>query len=317
MNGAKRETKEKHVTKLINRKAKDTVFEDFFSRTENLFALYKALYPEDKEAKEEDLELVSIRNILTQGIYNDLGFIVKDRLIVLVEAQSTWTVNIVLRSLFYAVETLFQYFDERDESIYGSRPLKTPKLNMYVLYTGQDAEEKEDILSFKDIFGESDIDARVRVLKHGKGNDIKDQYIDFCKILDEEVKKHKDDKLRAVEETIRKCVERDIMRDYMTSCGKEVRGIMVSFFDQDRVTEIMKKEIRAKALEEGTERGIALGEARGEKRGAARGEKKGKLEGLASAVRNLMKNQNCAAEEAMRILGVAPSQRNDISALLA
>ncbi len=45
--------------------------------------------------KEGDLE-----NIFTDDIYNDLGFIKGDKLMVLVEAQSTWTANIIIRAVW-------------------------------------------------------------------------------------------------------------------------------------------------------------------------------------------------------------------------
>ena len=47
-------------------------------------------------ATEDSLTDVTIENVLTDNLYNDLGFIVGDRLMILVEAQSTWTMNIFL-----------------------------------------------------------------------------------------------------------------------------------------------------------------------------------------------------------------------------
>lgn len=46
------------------------------------------------------------KNVLTDALYNNLGFKVKDKLIVLAEAQSTWSVNILFRGLMYLVQTL-------------------------------------------------------------------------------------------------------------------------------------------------------------------------------------------------------------------
>ena len=41
------------------------------------------------------IEEITIYNVLVDGLYNDLGFRVGDRQIILVEAQSTWSVNII------------------------------------------------------------------------------------------------------------------------------------------------------------------------------------------------------------------------------
>lgn len=44
------------------------------------------MHPEDAEATEEMLTDVTIENVLTDNLYNDLGVIVGDRLLILVEA---------------------------------------------------------------------------------------------------------------------------------------------------------------------------------------------------------------------------------------
>lgn len=54
--------------------------------------MYKALHPEDLDATEENISNVTNQNILLDQSYNDLGFQVGTRLVVLVEAQSSWTV---------------------------------------------------------------------------------------------------------------------------------------------------------------------------------------------------------------------------------
>ena len=77
----------------VKRKAKDSVFTDLFSKPKYLLQLYRALHPEDRDVTEKSIKNVTIKNILLNQGYNDLGFQVGDRLVVLVEAQSTWTVN--------------------------------------------------------------------------------------------------------------------------------------------------------------------------------------------------------------------------------
>ncbi|MCD8151352.1 MAG: hypothetical protein LUE92_17785 [Clostridiales bacterium] len=76
-------------TVKANRTVKDSVFRDLFSEKKYLFQLYKALHPEDTESIADDLEYVTLEQVLVHDIYNDLGFLVGDRLLVLVEAQST------------------------------------------------------------------------------------------------------------------------------------------------------------------------------------------------------------------------------------
>ncbi len=82
-----------------NRVAKDSVFTDLFSDKRYLLELYQALHPEDTTATRDDLILMTLKSVVAEHIHNDLGFRVGDRLIVPVEAKSTWSPNIVIRLL--------------------------------------------------------------------------------------------------------------------------------------------------------------------------------------------------------------------------
>lgn len=93
--------------------AKDSVFCDLFRDKKYLLQLYQALHPEDTETTEEDLTDITIRNVLTDGIYNDVGFRNKDKVIILTEAQSTWSMNILIRMLLYLAETYHSYFRKK------------------------------------------------------------------------------------------------------------------------------------------------------------------------------------------------------------
>lgn len=89
----------------VNPKAKDSVFCDLFSKPEYCLQLYQALHPEDKDVTEENIILVTLASMMMQYRYNDVGLLVRDRLLVLVEAQSTFTVNILIRFLLYLGDT--------------------------------------------------------------------------------------------------------------------------------------------------------------------------------------------------------------------
>ena len=66
---------------------------------------YQALHPEDTEATEADISDVTLKAVMTNQIYNDLGFTVLDRTMVLMEAQSTWSWNIAVRAMMYLGKT--------------------------------------------------------------------------------------------------------------------------------------------------------------------------------------------------------------------
>lgn len=81
------------------RTIKDSIFTFLFGEPEYTMELYQTLHPEDTTVRDSDVKLVTLQNVLANGMYNDLGFQVRDKLILLVEAQSTFSENIPLRML--------------------------------------------------------------------------------------------------------------------------------------------------------------------------------------------------------------------------
>ncbi len=67
---------------------KDSLFIDLFSDNMRLIQLYKSLIDDEREINPDDIEILTIQNIILRGIYNDLGFRVKDEIIILMEATN-------------------------------------------------------------------------------------------------------------------------------------------------------------------------------------------------------------------------------------
>ncbi|MBO5622585.1 MAG: hypothetical protein J5959_13255, partial [Butyrivibrio sp.] len=218
------------------RSIKDSVFTDIFKDPKNLLKLYKALHPDDNSIEIDDLSIVTISNILTTGIYNDLGFMAGDHLLILIEAQSTWSVNIVVRILEYLAHTYNQYFTDKGIDLYGSKIANLPKPELYVIYTG-DRKERPEYISFKEEFFKNEdipIEVKVKVIYDSTSGDILNQYIAFTKICDEQVRKYGRTK-QAVEETIRICQDKNILKEYLDSRKKEVIDIMVALYDEQEI----------------------------------------------------------------------------------
>ena len=236
--------------------AKDSVFRDLFENPTYLLQLYQVLHPEDREVTEDQISSVTIKNILLDQMYNDLGFIVKQRLLLLVEAQSTWSRNIVIRALLYLANTWQEYIQEKKLNIYGSGGMVLPKPELYVIYTGERKERPEWISLSKEFFPgqECFVDVKVRMLYDGKEGDILNQYVTFTKIYNEQVKQQGRTR-EAVLETIRICKDRKILKEYLEGREKEVVDIMMTLFDQEYAVERYGDEKKA----EGKAEGIAEG----------------------------------------------------------
>ena len=234
---------------------KDSVFTYLFKQPEYTRQLYLALHPEDTDVKESDFKLVTLENVLTTGFYNDLGIQVRNRLILLVEAQSTFSVNIALRMLLYLAGTYKEYIEEQKLDLYGSHPVEIPRPELYVVYTG-DRKEIPETLHLSDLYqGAGSAEVEVKVLRDDGTGDILDQYVRFCKIADEQREKYGLTQ-QAIDETIRICIAENVLAPFLASRQKEVLEIMVTLFDQEKIAEIHDYNVAKAARQEGREEGI-------------------------------------------------------------
>lgn len=228
---------------------KDSIFTNLFSNSRYMLQLYQSLHPEDHEVQEGDLKTITLENVITDGIYNDLGFMKDDRIMVLVEAQSTWTVNIIIRALEYLVNSYRRYFYENDMDLYKSRKVELPKPELYVIYTGERKTRPAEISLSEEFFGgeKTAIDVMVKMIYDGSEGDIINQYVMFTKILNEQVKTYGRNR-KAVKEAIRICKDRNILKEYLEKRESEVVDIMMQLYDQE---EIMRMHIQSERKDSG------------------------------------------------------------------
>ncbi|MBR1477334.1 MAG: hypothetical protein IJ608_05160 [Lachnospiraceae bacterium] len=221
----------------MKRTVKDSVFANLFTDTKYLIKLYRALHPEDKKTEEKDIENVTIKNILTDQPYNDLGFRIGNTVLLLLEAQSTWTVNIIVRILMYLMQTYNDYCSENGLDLYGSTRVKLPKPELYVIFTGDRKDHPEYITLKDEFFGgqEVAVDAKVKIIYDGQPGDIINQYVTFTKVANDQMKKHGKTR-KAVEETIRICIDEDVLTEYLKEREVEVMDIMTALFDEEEVS---------------------------------------------------------------------------------
>ena len=231
--------------------AKDSVFTNLFSDPKYLLQLYKALHPEDLDATEENISNVTIQNILLDQSYNDLGFQVGTRLVVLVEAQSSWTVNIVLRSLMYLTQTWQKYIQNTGQNVYGSKKVELPRPELYVIYTGNRKIRPKSLRLSEEFWGgdECAVEVKVKMIYDGEKGDIISQYVSFTRIYNEQIKLHGRTR-EAVLETIRICRNSNILKDYLESREQEVVNIMMTLFDEEYILKTYIEQEKRDAAEE-------------------------------------------------------------------
>ncbi|MCD7842527.1 MAG: hypothetical protein LUG56_08685 [Lachnospiraceae bacterium] len=258
-----------------NRNVKDSVFRNLFSDKKYLLMLYQTLHPEDQDCTEDDLTCVTLEQILIRNIYNDLGFLAGDRLLIMVEAQSTWSVNIIIRSMLYITRAYQDYLRESGQSLFSTKPVHLPIPELYVIYTGNKKIEKDFISLTEEFFSgiQTSLEVRVKVLtgegradimsgelEHGCvfcSHDIISQYVTFTHIINEQIRTYGQTR-QAIANAIQICTDRNILKEYLNRQRKEVIDIMFTLFDQDEVLKDYmiseRREVAEKVAKETEER---------------------------------------------------------------
>ena len=240
--------------------SKDSVFRDLFGDRKYALQLYQAIHPEDTDVTEADIGNVTIKNVFTDQEYNDLGMTVREKLLLMLEAQASWTKNIIIRIFLYLAHTWNEYIESTKQNRYGSKKLSIPRPELYVIYVG-DRKTRPEWIRLSEEFFEGNkefLEVNVKVLYgEGKG-DIISQYVDFTKVYNEQVKLHGKTR-EAVLETIRICKDRNVLSEYLSGREKEVINIMMGLFDQEKAVEQFGNEKK----EEGRTEGRAEGRAEG------------------------------------------------------
>lgn len=282
----------------VNRNSKDSVFCDLFSDPKYVLQLYAALHPEDDITDVTDITLVTLENQILRAQYNDLGFIVGNRLMVLVEQQSKWSINILIRFLTYIGETYQRYIRNNRLNVYDTGRVKVPQPEFYVICPNARGKLPDEISLAKEIFGMKEpgqafLELRAKIISDSRQGDIISQYISFCRVFDEQVKLHGRTE-KAVTETIRICKDKNVLNDYLTK--EEVPTIMFGYFDKDYQLELLREQERDEGRREGRDEG------RDEER--------------ISSIRKLMKTMNMTAQQAMDALEISAADRERCLSLL-
>ncbi len=241
----------------VNRNTKDSIFCNLFSRPEYCLQLYKVLHPEDTDVSEKNIVLMTLSNLMMRSRYNDLGFLVRDRLLVLVEAQSTFTENILVRFILYLADTYNRYISRMNLNIYGSKKVRLPVPELYVIYHGERGNKPDEITLSKDIFGEEAgdnifVDVKAKIIYDSTPGDIINQFITFARVFDRKIQEYGRTR-KAVEETLRICKDQDVLKAYLEE--EEAAEIMFTWLDEQKAKKFEEEEIRQEGRAEGRTEG--------------------------------------------------------------
>ena len=241
---------------------KDSVFKHLFKIKEYSLKLYKTLMPQDEDITENDIDIVTCETVLMNGLYNDLGLLVKNNILFLMEAQSTWSINILIREFLYLALSYKESIEKNQIDLYGSKKIFIPIPKLYVLYTGNKKLEREEISLNEEYFNnEGCINLKIKILikenlsklSATKENNIISQYVTFTEISDDFVKKYGRSKETA-KMVINECISKNILKSFMQEHREEVED-MELLFDPEVYGRIHDATVAREAREEGRQEG--------------------------------------------------------------
>ena len=243
------------------RNYKDSVFVDLFSEDEkakeNFLSLYNALHNTALKDTEQ-LKNIRLDQVLYMAFYNDVSYLVDNKIIVLAEHQSTINPNMPLRCLEY-VSRLYEALFESKEK-YSRKLLKIPTPEFYVFYNGEEPFPCDKTIELSDAFIEQNeqhnLELSVKVININRQN--RHPVLEKCKTMQEysifveTVRKWKEiDPQNGFEKAVEECISNDILREYLKRKTKEVLNMLLAEYDYETDIAVQRAEEREIAFAEG------------------------------------------------------------------
>ena len=241
----------------INKNYKDSIFTRLFSDKKEIINLYNAIKNTNYKIEDTEINIITLEDVLFMDRNNDLCFTINDKLVVLIEHQSSITPNMPLRFLLYIAREYEKILDNKN--IYRTKLVKIPKPEFIVLYNGESKYEKTSKLYLSDAFGDkSNINLELVVdvinINYEEHNSLMEKsvtlndYSYFIYLIRRYIKEYKNtiEKRNLLEYciklVIKECIEKDILKEFLKQNGSEVINMLYTEFNLEDAKLIWKQE---------------------------------------------------------------------------
>jgi predicted transposase/invertase (TIGR01784 family) len=256
----------------VNKEHKDSVFTLLFSNPDVLRELYSAI--EDVNLPPDiSIDINTLSNVLIRTQINDISFVIGDRLVVLIEHQSTINNNMPLRLLMYISSIYEKIIDHK--KIYWTKLMKIPCPEFIVLYNGTapypDHKEMRLSEAFKNAEGLKikeentglPLELVVQIYNINQGHNT--GILKKCEVLDnysffiDKIRQYQKEGFlleKALLTAVKYCIENDKLKDFLETHSSEVHNMLLEEYDPKEEMEALREEAWEYGLEEGREEGI-------------------------------------------------------------
>lgn len=240
------------------RKYKDTIFRSVFSNPADAIDLYNQI-SDTKINSDAPVEIVILTDELYVKQLNDLGLLIDNKLIVLVEQQSTYSKNLPLRLLMYIAREYEKVLDKK--SLYRSKRVEIPNPEFFVLYNGsKPLNDWKQTLRLSDLYVTKQhtpsleltvtlIDINSSQFKIAKNSTLQ-QYITAIKEF-KNCHETDGDMVKCIDNLIKQ----NILKEFLEKNSSEVLNMITYEITQEEYDEILREEGREEGIEQGREQG--------------------------------------------------------------
>ena len=256
-----------------NRRHKDSLFVDYFSKDrdwkQHFLSLYNALHGTNLQVETTRLERVNLEQVLYMDYYNDIAVMVDEQFIMMIEHQSTINPNMPLRLLEYVTRIYANMLDSKSKFSNQLIPLAKPEF--IVFYTGKENIPPETYLSLSDAFkvnhfpnAEITLELKVKVCKirsETPSSVVQNcphlkQYVQFLKLIDEA---KADGHVKPLTRAIQEALHRNVLQDYLERKGSEILSILMTEYDYATDIAVKQEEAYVSGRNEGILAGLQQG----------------------------------------------------------
>jgi len=255
-----------------NREYKSSVFATLFGDSEKLLSLYNAVSGSQLPL-DTPVDIATLDDVLFTDRRNDIAFVLDDRVVILLEHQSSICANMPLRLLIYMARVYEKLIDS--DAVYMRKLLKIPKPDFLVLYNGVEPFPDEVTLCLSEAFkkapveytglgGSLELEVRVVNINEGRNNAI----VTKCEALHgyvrfvQKVRDNSDvglDLTAAVIKAVQDCIGDGILTDFLKKQSSEVINLLTTEWNWERAMDVRAREAREDGVEEGREEGRVEG----------------------------------------------------------
>ena len=311
---------------MIRRNHKDRLFVKLFGdpdNKENLLSLYNALNDRSYDDPNE-LEINTIEDVIYMGRKNDVSCII-DAHMNLFEHQSTYNPNMPLRGFIYIAKLYEKYIEQYELNIYSEKLEKIPTPKYFVLYNGtRDMPERME-LKLSDAFMHPDESSGIEFtaiminINYGMNKEL----MAACSTLEEyaifidRVRRYADLSMsaaemeKAVDRAVNECIKEGVLFDFLTAHKAEVKGMILTDYDEEKTMAMFKREYRQDGYSKGMQDGFREGEQIGYSKGEQVGYNKGEQEKEKSLAERF-KAKGMSDKEIEDLLDITPERLKEI-----